>query len=255
MRVKHPKKKRASTELPIIGVTYNLTANTSSLPFRFFSSLACRVRKTWGAYSATKRTVSEIIGVLVFCNHAYPGSLHLLSDLFSFAHRLTCGWGDTLSASEQETFQFLALVAIDAFAAMPACALQSSLCRPELVWSDATPRQLGVLLEGVFYAERIPPVNIFVAEAEGLSLALDLSHHIHNITFIIDNKPLYHAVRKGWSPVSTVNLLIGLVLQRRLAGDTIFIKWVPSEKNPADFPSRAKGLDLGYLYQWSAKAA
>ena len=109
-----------------------------------------------------------------------------------------------------------------------------------LVYSDATPTQLGVICQDKTVAQPIAPVHIFLSEAAALNLALDLSSSLSVVTFVVDNKPLYYAVRKGWSPDRAVNRIISRILSRRLAGDRLFIKWVPSKENPADLPSRTK---------------
>jgi hypothetical protein len=237
VRVQHTKTVWATQSLKIIGVVYDYLNKTSAMsPCYWLSIRRAIARMKQGG--VTRVNVAEVIGSLVFPNKAYPGSLSVLYDLLLFSAEIGDNWKRRLTCGEAKTFLVSAEKALDVFEVMPPCALQSSFSKPPLVYFDATPNQLGVVMGDQCFAEGIDLVHIFLAEAQGLDWANDISSDLHVLTFVTDNQPLFWGVRKGWSPNRAVNRIISKLLLRRLKGDVIFIKWVPSADNPADEPSR-----------------
>ena len=86
--------------------------------------------------------------------------------------------------------------------------------------------------------------SIYRAEATGCDLALDITQS-RNFTLVTDNKALYHAIRKGRSNDRHSNVLLQRIFRRRMGGGRVFVKWVPTDENPADLPSRVSLLCPG----------
>ena len=77
----------------------------------------------------------------------------------------------------------------------------------------------------------------FLRQRLALTFALDLSKHRRQV-LVTDNRGLFFAVRKGRSSNRAANSVITDILFRRLRGAVIGVDWVPTDKNPADIPSR-----------------
>jgi len=131
----------------------------------------------------------------------------------------------------------IAQAALARAAVLPPCALQAVGRDFQRVFADATPFQLGVAHGQSLHAKAIPETPIFEAEATALSFALDVSGLTH-VTLVTDNRGLYFAVRKGRSSNFVANGIIQRILGLRVRGAVIGIDWVPTDKNPADIPSR-----------------
>lgn len=238
VKISHPKTIRATQVIKIIGVVYDLERNTSSMASSYFSSVARALLRMENG-GVTRVNVAEIVGALVFPNQAYPGSLSLLYDLLLYAGSLGEDWNRKLSATEASSFLNLARYSINQFSLLPPCALQATSSKPTLIYADATPTQLGAIdSDGRWYSELIELTGIYRAEAAGMDLSIEISRHNHIITLVTDNSALYWAAKKGWSPDRSVNRILSKLFERRLLGDVIFVKWVKSEDNPADLPSR-----------------
>ena len=112
-----------------------------------------------------------------------------------------------------------------------------------ICWAGETPNQVAVCWQGNTVAQAIPEQHIFVAEAQGFELALQVTDTADTPrVFVSDNRALHLALRKGRSSNAYVNRLIYDVLQQRLAGRVLSFLWVPSAENLADSASR---MDLG----------
>jgi hypothetical protein len=193
-----------------------------------------------------KAVFASLVGSLVFANNAFPGCLSMLNPLFSFlnGHSLLL-WGALIGVRDILSVASSVVAALSAF---PPCRLQSENGGEwPTLWCDATPVQLGAVVDGVMHAQGIPRSHIFEAEAMGMDLALSLSSH-NAFRVATDNQPLFHAVVKGRSPNPVANELIGRILESRLSGSIIVPVWVPTEDNIADVPSRASLSDMSVVY-------
>jgi hypothetical protein len=228
LSVSHGKTVQPCGNIKIIGVIYDLVNKTSSLAPSYFRAVRNHLRRVEENGGATRNNVAEVLGSLVFANHAYPGSLSLCYELLRLAAQLEMPWHSRLGDRVAKRFLTCAEYTIARFAELPPCALQSTDDKPEMYWFDATPTQIGLVGPDVYCAEAIPHIHIYLGEAEGLDLALEESAGHSVVTFTTDNMALYWAVRKGWSPNLAVNRIVQKMLARRLAGDRLFIRWVPS---------------------------
>lgn len=240
LRVKGSKTVLPSQRLSILGVVYDLVRKTSSLDVSFFHAVRAAV-STWSASQPRRCDFAAVVGSLVFANHAYPGSLSLLNPLFAFANQhANVPWRSRIDIGPILPAVFGIL---HDFAALPPCRLQVLESGGSArIFCDATPDQLGAVVDGQFHAAIIDTQTVFQAEAMGMAFALSLSRH-RNVTVATDNQPLFNAVCKGRSPNPTANQLITNILQLRLAGAVIVPEWLRSEDNPADYPSRADVFD------------
>jgi hypothetical protein len=236
IRVKHSKTVTPTTRLPIVGVVYDLSSKSSSMPDCYWAPLADAIRSWCCAPLVRKVDLAAFIGSLVFANHAYPGSLCLLDPLFrALAEWQDLAWGSRVDLSELlPTCSWL----LSEFCSFGECALQEGRGKGVMVHHDATPGQIAACWAAEARALEIPTQHIFVAEAMGFELALTASEPATNRQFVSDNRPLHLALRKGHSSNAYVNQLIRGVLQRRLAGQIITFRWVPSAENLADSLSR-----------------
>ncbi len=99
------------------------------------------------------------------------------------------------------------------------------------MFADATPTQLGVVIDGVLHAQPIAELPIFEAEASALALALVLANR-SPITLVTDNRALFCAVRKGRSGNQLANTVIRDILLRRLGGAVVDVEWIPVKLQP-----------------------
>ncbi len=233
-RVKPSKTVPATQQLPIVGVQYDLATKTSQIPGGYFSAVSAFLDASESRGSLTKVGLAHIIGSLVFCNNAWPGSLSLLSPLFAFFNGLTCNWSAPVPLIPSLA---LARRALAVFCSLPACILQHARGGVSTVHADATPFRLSAYVNGSHFAQLIPATYIFLAEAYALDMALDLCKS-QAVELVTDNQALFHALRKGRSSTDTANNLISRILALRIQGHVITARWVPSELNPADYGSR-----------------
>jgi len=106
-----------------------------------------------------------------------------------------------------------------------------------VIFADATPGQVGVVIAGAWHVKRISAPFIFEAEAQAVELAIDLSPY-RAFLILNDNAALVYALQKGRSDNLRVNTLAKKVLALRLSGLVINFKWIPTDENLADAPSR-----------------
>jgi len=235
VRVKARKTVFPSQRLPILGVTYDLVAKTSSMRPSYFDSLFVSLRSLESLGVVKRSVFASFLGSALFLNSAYPGALSIFNDLISWFNGFAeLAWSDRINVSGALPIAHSALMAVSAF---PPCALQAVGGDGLRIYADATPFQLGVAIGGTFHAKQITETPIFEAEAAALSFALDLSQHRRQV-LVTDNLGLFYAVRKGRSSNEFANSVITNILFRRLQGAVIGVNWVPTDQNPADIPSR-----------------
>ena len=84
---------------------------------------------------------------------------------------------------------------------------------------------------------RVPKQRIFESEAQAAHW-LVRSAPGANYVLRTDNAALAFALQKGRSNTPAANAACKEMMLKRLQGATISVKWIPTEKNPADEPSR-----------------
>ena len=84
---------------------------------------------------------------------------------------------------------------------------------------------------------RVPKQRIFESEAQAAHW-LVRSAPGANYVLRTDNAALAFALQKGRSNTPAANAACKEMMIKRLQGATISVKWIPTEKNPADEPSR-----------------
>ena len=84
---------------------------------------------------------------------------------------------------------------------------------------------------------RVPKQRIFETEAQAAHW-LVRNAPSDNYVLRTDNAALAFALQKGRSNTPAANAACKAIMQHRLQGATISVKWIPTEKNPADEPSR-----------------
>jgi hypothetical protein len=235
VRIKARKTVFPTTVLPICGVMYNLFNKRSFLLPSYWTPCKA-VLKRWSANAAARKyELASFIGKLCFANHAYVGSLCVLNPLLNFlAEHSNADWHDFV-----DTAPILRVAArlLDWFVTLTPCALQAP-GEDVRVFADARPGQIGAIVDNQAYARSIDLSHVFVAEAKGAAFALALSDHLPSRLLVLDNLPLVYALTKGRSSDAYTNSVIFSVLNRRLSGQVINFEWIPTEDNPADFPSR-----------------
>lgn len=246
LRVKESKTVLPTQLLTILGVVYDLVLKTSSLDPSYFSSLS-RMVSGWSSAAVRKCDLAGLIGSLVFVNNAFPGSLSMLNPLFVVMNQLA----DTpwLAPINIKPAIPVANDIISSMAAFEPCPLQVANrgeCLATL-FCDATPVQVGAVVNGSAHAALIAETTVFEAEAMGMAFALSLSSD-SDVLVATDNQALFNAIVKGRSPNSVANSLIYGILRARLNGSVIIPTWVPSEANLADYPSRAALNDSAVVF-------
>lgn len=236
VRVKARKTVHATQRPHILGVRYDLVAKTSSLDRSYFDRLSRDLVFLDSVQFVKRARFASFLGAALFCNAAYPGALSFFNDVIRcFNSTSHLPWTARIDVAAGVR---LASVALEQVSLFPPCALQSEGRERSRVFADATPTQLGVVIDGVLHAQPIAELPIFEAEASALALALVLANR-SPITLVTDNRALFCAVRKGRSGNQLANTVIRDILLRRLGGAVVDVEWIPSSSNPADIPSRA----------------
>lgn len=248
VRVAASKTFRAAQQMSILGVEYDLVRKTAWMPESLFTKLR---RTILNLRDLNRVSIAHVVGVLSFCNTAYPGSLSLLQSLMAFQMATEerpdrPSWRQKLGRNALRKFRPLALRVLEKFAAFPPMRVQTAPVSFTEYWSDATTRVAGIALPhrppvGYRFVEPLP---IFEAEAVGVLFATDARDPQHGeITFRIDNEALFHAFRKGRSKVNAVNNVIAHHFFLRLDHHLIFrYKWCSTHDNLADAPTRQPHL-------------
>jgi hypothetical protein len=115
------------------------------------------------------------------------------------------------------------------------------------IYCDATPGQIGVVVNNLALAQPVPLSHVFLAEAQSVDLGLSLAS-APCVRLYTDNQPLQRAIIKAHSSQPRVNTLVQKILDQRLAGRIIIIDWIPTTANLADMPSRASAEHSGVSF-------
>lgn len=233
-RIAPNKTKLAHRRGSTLGIGYDLAKKTSYIPpsaIAKLRDLAARCRQM-GVLS--KKQVAAFIGHFVFFNFAIPGSLSRINTLLAFISD-----DDWTRRYDYGSLAPFIEPLIDLYASDGDCPIQYHTAPPSQIFTDATNRQLGIILpDGSAFARPIEYTQIYRAEALAISWLLSFKLLPRKFCLRCDNEALCHAIIKGRSNIAEANTLIKRILQLRLDGFTITCKWVATHLNPADAPSR-----------------
>ena len=107
--------------------------------------------------------------------------------------------------------------------------------KSEDVVVDTTPTAVGVVTEQATFHAAIPESGILKAEAAVLMIGIKMAKR--NAIVHTDNLPLYYMLRNRKTKCPELYEWLTKCLSMMLHKN-VFIRWVPSEGNPADQPSR-----------------
>ena len=222
--------------MDILGVHYDLIAKTSRMTHAFFRALRINLDQ-YHPDTFTKRQYSSALGSLVFCNSGHPGSLSMCYSLIRLLRIRRGTPNEWQTIMPVQTLRLLKAVA-NRYMKLTPTRLQAHSPDLQLVYSDACCSQLGITIpgKGSFYTPLEHSLKIF--EAEALALWAAIQQTEGDVLVAIDNQALHYAMRKGRSSTPYVNSLIRAIFGERQSGRKILTKWIPTDSNPADVPSR-----------------
>lgn len=190
----------------------------------------------------SRRKLAAFLGSLVFFGNAIPGSLTLCEDLVQIVSRPQFDWGATFELANVK--RYLAS-AIRAFSRTSWCPLQKGMSNPVHLYTDATPSRVAYVWGDQMNAKDISRMPIYRAEAKAVSFLLEQKGLPSEFIIRTDNMALMHAMKKGRSPIPEARKVCRDILELRLKGHRIAVKYIPTDANPADWPSRHRFSVLG----------
>jgi len=236
-RISHKKTKRAAAIIDLMGLRYNMAATTASAKTGYLHDLALvHMALAKRNTTVTKKQLASLVGSLTFPNEAYPGSISLLNPLNALI-KAKEGWTHTYAYNTVAPYMTRALAA---FLHMPPCPLQVFTQTPTSYYTDATTTQIGIVGPGIYMAKQVTEKIVYRTETQGIHWLLKQIHIHRNTAIYTDNKALMYACKKGRSNTHDTNRLCRTLLSLRLKGHIIAVYWIPTDKNPADEPSRMK---------------
>jgi hypothetical protein len=225
-----------STTCDALGLRYNLRTKTVAPKPGFLLGLReTHVERATNNSMVTLREIASIVGALVFLNNAFPGSLSYLSALIAWVASADGRWRRTYE------YRYLAPYverALRLFEALPPCAIQAVSTPPVQFYTDATPTQIGIITDTTMMATRITPTKVYEAEAIAVQWLLEQPNLPKSFCVRVDNAALVFALAKGRSNTPEANYVCSQLLKLRCQGHVISFKWIPTDDNPADKPSR-----------------
>jgi len=234
-RINHEKSTPPAQRFVTLGVGYDLVHKTSFIPSKVFDALhlADDIYAASPKKAISKRQICSFIGSLVFCNFAAPGSLALLQPLLAFVRNDP--WDRLYSYASVRRF---VVTTIERYERLPPIPFQQLGPSPQQIYTDATNRQLGIVFNDRSAALAIPHTRIYEAEALAVLWLLCLKTLPSRFQLRVDNQALAYALQKGRSNTREANLACLRLLYLRTRGHIISVKWIPTDENPADVPSR-----------------
>lgn len=185
----------------------------------------------------TKRDYASIVGSLIFCNAGNPGSLTFCYTLIRLLNIRRGEQGEWQHLMPRQTLRIVKAIA-NRFMDLAPSRLQTHSRDLEVIYSDACCSQLGITIpgKGSFYTPLTNSLKIF--EAEALALLTLVQQSSGDVLCCIDNQALHHAMQKGRSSTPYANSILRAIFAARQSGRVILTKWIPTDTNPADVPSR-----------------
>ena len=178
------------------------------------------------------------MGSFIFLNAAWPGSLSHLSVLIAWVRAAEGNWRLHYAYTRLSPHVERALSLFEALPPMPLQPLASS-ARPTHIYTDASSKALGLVFPSFTAAYGVPvKKTIYRLEADAVSWALEQPALPRTSVLRIDNEALVHALHKDRSNIKEANAACAALFASRLAGFQISAKWISTDVNPADAPSR-----------------
>jgi len=218
-----------------LGVEYDLELQSSRIPPASIASLVSHVASLNESRRITRRKLAAILGSLVFFGNAIQGSLVLCEDLIRIVARPHHDWGASFHLRDVKRY----LVAtLKDFQSLEWCPLQRGMESPLHIFTDATPTRIAFVWGERMEATDIKRKPIFRAEADAVHFLLAQEGLPKDFIIRTDNMALMHAMKKGRSPIPEAKKVCLDLLRLRMKGHRIAVKYIPTEENPADWPSR-----------------
>jgi hypothetical protein len=217
-----------------LGIGYDLVNKTSFIPaVKLAKLIASHLALRRSRAVVSTRQIAGFLGSFVFFNYAHPGSLAYLSGLIAF---VSCAksWDQRFPYASVDPFVSSVL---QFFARLPPTPLQVHVERPKHVYSDATPSCMGLVIDDQQFSCRIAPTRIYEAESLAAQWLVD-ELPPSEYCLRIDNSALVFALRKGRSNTPEANIACKKLFRLRQRGAKVSVRFIRSEDNPADVPSR-----------------
>lgn len=224
-----------SQQFSALGVDYDLRSKKSRIPPSSILALreeVCSLSES----TISRRKIASYLGSLVFFGNAVPGSLALCEDVIQIVSRPKFDWGARFYTSHVKSYL---KKAIDLFSTLGWCPIQKgSPSQPVHIYTDATPHRIAYVYGDIVVGKDIAKKQIYRAEADAIHFLLSRDDLPECFVLRTDNEALMHALKKGRSRIFEARRVCLDILRLRLKGHRISVKWIATDKNPADEPSR-----------------
>lgn len=234
-KVNLKKAEEPSQVFQALGINYDAAAKCARAPEK-------QLLKLWFAHSellkgkATLKQLQSILGSLVFFTNAAQGSLFLCEPLIAVVSDMARKGVRAIPYAKVAPAVATAIIAFDKAGWFPILRAEEP---PLQVFTDATPTQIAFVVGKVVKAKTIKRKQIFRAEADAILWMLRTARLPSSFTINCDNLPLVHALRKGRSAIKEAHNVCKEIFKLRAKGKFVGIKYIPTDINPADAPSRA----------------
>lgn len=233
--VVNPKKAvEPAREFAALGVEYDLREKSSRIPPKSILELIEGI-KSINEKTLSRRKIASFLGSLVFFGNAVPGSLTLCEDLIQIVSRPKFDWGARFHTSHVKSYL---LKAANIFSKLGWCPIQRGGSTPVHIYTDATPNRIAYVYGDIVVGKDIKKKQIYRAEADAIHFLLSRNDLPPDFVIRTDNEALMHALKKGRSRIFEARRVCLDILRLRLKGHRINVKWIATDKNPADEPSR-----------------
>ena len=238
-RLNMAKEQPPGTLFTALGLQYDLVAKTVCAKPGYISGLrALHNHRLRANLSVSAKEVASVLGSFIFLNAALPGSLSHLSALIAWVRAAEGNWRLHYACPRLVAHVERALKLFESLPPMPLQPLPSG-ARPTHVYTDASSKALGLVFPSFSAGYGVPiKKTIYRLEADAVSWALEQPTMPRNSVLRIDNEALVHALHKGRSNIKEANAACAALFASRLAGCRISAKWISTDVNPADAPSR-----------------
>lgn len=226
-----------------LGVEYNLITKKSRIPPEGIKALE-RSLIEYRSSTISRRKLASYLGSLVFYGNAVPGSLTLCEDLIQIVASPKFDWGARYHT--HHVMDYLKK-AVRLFKGLGWCPLQKGMKDPQHLYTDATPTRIAFVWGNRVESMPIKSKQIYRAEADAIHFLLTREGLPKEFILRTDNEALMYALRKGRSKIFESARVCRDILALRLKGHKIAVKWISTDVNPADAPSRDSSLGLDLL--------
>lgn len=225
-----------SSSFVALGIAYDAKAKTARVPETSLLALWQVHKSLLRTKTITLRGLQSLLGSLVFFTNAAKGALCLCEKLINLVGDLA---RRRVKKIEYAKVQGTVSKAIEAFDKLGNFPLHFSRSKPVQIYTDATPGQIAFVAPEQTKARAIARKQIYRAEADAIYWMLSEAELPKDFTIRCDNAALVFAVRKGRSAIREADRVCRRILELRKLGHYVGIKFIPTDLNPADKPSRA----------------